>query len=285
MYLAGSARLGGLPRDGLGSRDVIPRGSDGWRTTSDGSTYVDLTFPAGFPRRRFPAFAEKVHLKGVPVATSPAGAFADADTIVERTGDAELKDGVTKVPVVVRALHFAAQGPLKTGCGDWDAEVGLSREQRATEMVIRQEDERGGSFTAAISVDAVWTFTPGETVRQLNTSNVLTSDEPTPGPPPPARRPPAAPASARCWWTPTTTAGQTPRSPPPRAASTPASPRPAFRGRPAGVSRSIPQSAATPPRCPPNKPRISTPAVLSGTAGSAYSIHPSYGLMIGWTVG
>lgn len=119
----------------------------------------------------------------MPVATSPEGAFGDADTIIERLNDAQFdREGVARVKVIVRALHFRASEPLKTGCGDWSAEVGLDRRQVPTDMTIVRESERGGYFTAPISVDAQWTFTrgSGEEVRTLSTSNLMLSDERTP---------------------------------------------------------------------------------------------------------
>lgn len=163
-------------------RDGIPRGTDIWTTPGDGSTYTDLSLPAGFLDRDCPPFRERVVLQGVPVATSPERAFGDADTIIERLEDAVFDEkGVARAKIIVRGLHFRSVAPLKTGCGEWTAEVGLAPQQKATEMTIVREGEAGGTFTAPISVDTVWTFTRGDGAQQrLTTSNLLTQEERTP---------------------------------------------------------------------------------------------------------
>jgi hypothetical protein len=165
------------------AQDVIPRGSDAWKTAGGGQTYSKLSLPAGFLDANCDAVAQDVALEGVPVATSPEGAFGDADTIIERLSDAVFDEkGVATTKVVVRALHFRAADLVKSSCGDWSAEVGLAKDQASTVMTIVRESASGGTFTAPISVDAVWTFTRTSdgAVRQMSTSNLLTSDQPSP---------------------------------------------------------------------------------------------------------
>ena len=165
------------------AQDVIPRGTDSWRTAGDGTSFTDLSLPAGFLDKNCPAFEGRVVLAGVPIATTPAGAFYDGDTLVERLDDAVFDDkGVARTKIVVRGLHFQGADPLKTACGDWKADVGLARQQTPTVMTIVREGADGGYFTAPISVDVVWTFTRTSdgTARTLSTSNVLTSSERSP---------------------------------------------------------------------------------------------------------
>jgi hypothetical protein len=164
-------------------RDVIPRGTDSWKTAGDGSSYTDLNLPAGFLDKDCPAFKGRVVLAGVPVETVPADAYNGGDTLVERLEDAVFDaKGVAQVKIVVRGLHFKGADSLKTDCGEWSADVGLAKEQSPTVMTIVREDAHGGYFTAPISVDTVWTFTRSSdgAVRTLGTSNILTSDEKSP---------------------------------------------------------------------------------------------------------
>jgi len=165
------------------AQDVIARGTDSWKTAGDGTSYTDLSLPAGFLDRDCPAFKGRVILEGVPVVTSPSDAFNGGDTLIERLADATFDDqGVARTKIVVRGLHFQVADVLKTGCGEWKADIGLDQHQTPTEMTIVREDENGGYFTAPISVDVIWTFTrtSDKAVQTLATSNVLTSDERSP---------------------------------------------------------------------------------------------------------
>jgi hypothetical protein len=165
------------------AQDVITRGTDPWYTAPDGSSYTDLNLPAGFLDKDCSGYQGHVVLAGVPVEAKPADAYYYGDTLVERLEDAVFDaNGVAKVKIVVRGLHFKGADALKTDCGEWSADVGLAKEQTPTEMTIVRENENGGYFTAPISVDTVWTFTRSSdgAVRTLNTSNILTSDEKSP---------------------------------------------------------------------------------------------------------
>jgi hypothetical protein len=164
------------------AQDVIPHGTDSWTTSGDGSSYTDLSLPAGFLDAGCPAFNGRVILAGVPIVTSPPNAFNGGDTLIERLEDATFDDkGVATTKIVVRGLHFRVADALKTGCGDWKADVGADKQQSATDMTIVRQDSTGGYFTAPISVNAVWTFTRTDgTVRTLKTSNVLTSSDQSP---------------------------------------------------------------------------------------------------------
>ena len=167
----------------LAQDDFIPRGSDIWGTPGDGSTYTDLSLPAGFLDPNCAPFKDRVVLAGVPVVTSPEGAFGKADTVVERITDAVFDEkGVAKAQIVVRALHFRSVSALKTDCGEWTAEVGLAPQQKSTTMTITRNSEGGGTFAAPISVDTVWTFTRNGdgAKRSLTTSNLLINEDETP---------------------------------------------------------------------------------------------------------
>jgi hypothetical protein len=165
------------------AQDVIARGTDSWRTAGDGTSYTDLSLPAGFLDRDCPAFQGRVILAGVPIETSPENAFSGGDTLIERLEDAKFDDkGVARTKIAVRGLHFRGVDSLKTDCGEWTADVGLAKQQTPTDMTIVREDANGGYFTAPISVDVVWTFTRASdrAQRSLGTSNILTSDERSP---------------------------------------------------------------------------------------------------------
>jgi len=182
MMIALSAVLSAAPTLAQ-DRDVIPRGSDGWTTAGDGSTVAEVILPAGFLDKDCPAYHKEAVLVGVPVETSPEGAFDGADTIIERLDDATFDDkGVARTKIAVRALHFRAVDNLGTGCGEWSADVGLDKDQAVTQMTIVREDAKGGYFTAPIAVNALWTFrrTSDGAERQLRTSNVLTSEDRSP---------------------------------------------------------------------------------------------------------
>lgn len=165
------------------AQDVIPAGTDSWRTPPDGSSYTDLNLPAGFLDKDCPAFQGRVILGGVPIEAQPQDAYSYGDTLVERLQDAAFDEkGVAQVKIIVRGLHFQGANTLKTGCGDWSADVGLAKQQSTTVMTIVREDANGGYFQAPISVDTIWTFTRASdgAVRTLSTSNILTSDEKSP---------------------------------------------------------------------------------------------------------
>jgi hypothetical protein len=165
------------------AQDVIPHGTDSWTTAGDGSSYTDLSLPAGFLDPNCDAFSGRVILAGVPIVTSPPNAFNGGDTLVERLDDAVFDaKGTATTNIIVRGLHFQGTAPLKTACGDWTADVGLDKQQSTTQMTIVRQDSSGGYFTAPISVNTVWTFTrSGDgAVRTLSTSNVLTSSEQSP---------------------------------------------------------------------------------------------------------
>jgi hypothetical protein len=165
------------------AQDVIPAGTDSWRTAGDGSSYTDLSLPAGFLDKGCAAFQGRVILAGVPIEAQPKDAYSGGDTLVERLQDAVFDaNGVAQVKIIVRGLHFQGANTLKTDCGEWSADVGLAAQQSATVMTIVREDANGGYFQAPISVDTVWTFTRAAdgAVRTLTTSNVLTSDEKSP---------------------------------------------------------------------------------------------------------
>lgn len=189
------------------SAQVIRKGTDIWHTPGDGSTWATLTIPAGFLCPNWGPWEGTVVLQGVPVVTSPAGAFGNSDTIIVRLADAAFDaTGTARTRVVVKALRFRATQPLVTPCGSWDIEVGLDGPQRETDMVIRKNGSTGvtqtstakagkgetsetqvtasagisGTFQATIAVDSAWTFTNTSTgdVATLPTSNDLTSSNP-----------------------------------------------------------------------------------------------------------
>jgi len=159
---------------------TVLKGSDVWHTPADGSTSAVLNLPFGFFDPGC-GFQGTVVLQGGHVATSPATAFGNADTVIERLQDTVFDvNGVGSVPIAVRALHLKATQNLSTSCGQWAAEVSLNNPQAVTRMTIKRTGSSGGTFTAPISVATTWTFTRTDgTVRTLDTNNTLDSSTPT----------------------------------------------------------------------------------------------------------
>lgn len=100
---------------------TIRKGVDLFETSQTGGTQVDFSFtpvPAGFFCSGSSAFTGKVNLKGVPLATAPAGVAGNTDTIVERLADAVFPatGGSATVPVVVRALGLTSTSNIQVFC-------------------------------------------------------------------------------------------------------------------------------------------------------------------------
>jgi hypothetical protein len=170
---------------------VIAGGIDLWSTPANGSTFVDFSrnpLPADFFCLGSAPFDGRIVFQGVPVATRPARALGNADTIVQRLDDAvftrtfdpalafDLRglDGtvrrvgaaffrgqeVATTRIQVKALSFAAIEPVSTGCGRYRVTASLAGEQPVTRMIMVREGERGGRFYAPLALNVRLTFTP-----------------------------------------------------------------------------------------------------------------------------
>ncbi|PYQ54802.1 MAG: hypothetical protein DMF53_28970 [Acidobacteria bacterium] len=143
---------------------AIQNGIDAWQTRGDGSTFVDFArtpIPAGFFCAGSAPFTAKVAFQGVPVVTNTPKALGATDTIVQRLDDAVFnKRGVALTRTQVRALSLKSVTPLETGCGKFEATVRLDGAQPITQMVIRRENENGGTYSGPLWLNVKLSFTP-----------------------------------------------------------------------------------------------------------------------------
>jgi hypothetical protein len=144
---------------------VIQNGIDTWRTTEDGSTFIDFAktpIPAGFFCSGSEPFTGRVALRGEPIATSVPKALGMADTIVQRLDDAAFnKRGVAVTRIQFRALSLKGIEPIETKCGKFTVTASLdSGVQPVTRMVITRENEKGGFFTGPLSLNVRMSFQP-----------------------------------------------------------------------------------------------------------------------------
>lgn len=145
--------------------DVIQNGSDLWQTPGNGTTYAKFDtepIPAGFFCSGSAPFTGRVIFQGVPIATSPSGAFGPTDTIVHRLDDAVFnKEGVATTRIQMRAMQFKGVEPLRTKCGKFNVGLVLDGNlQPITKMDIYRLGDDHGYFVAEISVNVKITFTP-----------------------------------------------------------------------------------------------------------------------------
>ena len=143
---------------------VIQNGIDGWATTEDGSTFIDFAkhpLPAGFFCPSSAPFTGRVALRGEPIVTGTPGALGAADTIVQRLDDAAFnRRGVAVTRIQFRALSLKSIEPIETGCGQFTAFASLDGVQPVTRMVITRENEKGGRFSAPLSLNVKMSFQP-----------------------------------------------------------------------------------------------------------------------------
>ncbi len=141
----------------------IQSGIDVWWTPDDGSTradFKDQPIPAGFFCADSAPFYGTIAFEGTPVATSPEGILAGADTVLYRLDDVILSEkGSAITRVQVAALSLRSVNPVVTRCGSFDVSATLAGEQPITEMEIVRESNEGGSFAAPLSLNVRLTFT------------------------------------------------------------------------------------------------------------------------------
>lgn len=141
---------------------VIFSGADLWESPGNGSTYTDFgdePIPAGFFCADSSAFDGRIVFEGAPLATKPANALGDTDTIVLRLKDAVFDEfGVARTPIQLVALSFVSLEPVQTECGSYDVRVNLAGDQPITEMQIIRTREDGGFFLAPIHARLALTF-------------------------------------------------------------------------------------------------------------------------------
>jgi hypothetical protein len=148
----------------LAADTVIHRGIDAFTTTDNGKTFYDFSsnpIPAGFFCKSSAAFTGRMTFKGLPLETGAPGQLHNADTVIERLDDAAFDaTGTAVTRIQFRALSLVSIAPIKTGCGSFHVYVTLAGKQRETTMRIHRTEEKGGTFSAPLAVDARLTFIP-----------------------------------------------------------------------------------------------------------------------------
>ena len=156
--------VSGFATSAFAADRVIQNGIDTFATTADGSTYVDFAktpIPAGFFCPASEPFTGRVALRGEPVVTGTPGALGATDTIIQRLDDAAFnKRGVAVTRIQFRALSLKSIAPIETACGQFTATASLDGVQPVTRMVITRENEKGGRFSAPLSLNVKMSFQP-----------------------------------------------------------------------------------------------------------------------------
>jgi hypothetical protein len=143
--------------------EVLTRGADLWQTATgfSYSSFKSEPIPAGFFCAGSPAFTGIVQLNGKPLATEPAGALGQIDTIVRRLDDAVLNErGEASTRIQLLALSLAGVKPIDTGCGLYDVTASLTGEQPITTMRILKTSQGGGTYVAPLELNVKLVFTP-----------------------------------------------------------------------------------------------------------------------------
>jgi hypothetical protein len=140
---------------------VVRAGIDPWETVPEG-TGVDFKhnpLPAGFFCTSSPAFAGRIWLRGVPLATDNSQ-FAKFDTIVQRLDDAVFNSrGVARTRFQIRALQLEGVKTFKNRCGEYRVQATLDGEQPITTMRIVRENKGGGRFFVTVKMNTKIIFT------------------------------------------------------------------------------------------------------------------------------
>ncbi|HZF10224.1 MAG TPA: hypothetical protein VFE33_15655 [Thermoanaerobaculia bacterium] len=141
----------------------LTRGADLWET-STGLSYSSFKaepIPADFFCPGSEPFTGVIQLNGKPLATAPAGALGNIDTIVHRLDDARLNEkGEASTRIQLMALSLASVKPIETRCGRYDVTSSLAGAQPMTTMRIRKTSDGGGTYIAPLELNVKLTFTP-----------------------------------------------------------------------------------------------------------------------------
>ena len=155
------------------AQTTIRRGIDTFTTQADGRTVADFTnnpIPAGFFCTNSAPFAGVIPLKGVPLATAPAGITGGADTIVERIGDGVFTStGTATFPMVVRALRLTGINTITVDCSGvpttWRADVCACGLQPTSSLTAKVDPACGtcGTASGSLLISACIRFTRVDT--------------------------------------------------------------------------------------------------------------------------
>ena len=143
--------------------EVVQNGADLWHTTTGFTftSFVENPIPADFFCQGSKPFKGTINMKGVPLATIPAGGLEETDTIVRRLDDATFNaKGETATRIQLMALSLASVKPVDTGCGLYDVTASLAGEQPVTEMKIVRTSGFGGYYVAPLDLKVRLVFTP-----------------------------------------------------------------------------------------------------------------------------
>lgn len=146
-----------------GAAESVESGADLWHSVS-GFTFTSFSqnpIPAGFFCPNSKPFTGTINMAGSPLATAPAGALGDIDTIVRRLDTASFNEkGEAMTRIKVMALSLASVKPIETACGQYDVTASLGGEQPITEMKIERTSDNGGYYVAPLELNVKLTFTP-----------------------------------------------------------------------------------------------------------------------------
>jgi hypothetical protein len=153
---------------------VIPSGDDAFLTSPKGSTVLDFVqdpLPAGFFGAHSLPFAGRIVIDGTPLATNPAGALGNADTLVRRLDDSAAipVGGSDTVALAIAALSLDAVAPFQVDFDDgttqwselWTLSAGLSPSvpQSNGTMTIHRTHTDGGTYDSTLPVKLLLKYT------------------------------------------------------------------------------------------------------------------------------
>ena len=143
--------------------EPVHKGVDMWMTVSGfaRTSFAKEPIPAGFFCAGSQPFTGTVTFKGAPIATEPARALGDIDTVVRRLDDAVFNSqGEATTRIQLMALSLVSIAPIETGCGKYDVAVHLDGEQPTTTMRILRTSALGGTYSAPLALKVKAVFTP-----------------------------------------------------------------------------------------------------------------------------
>lgn len=143
--------------------EAVQNGADLWHTATGFTftSFADNPIPAGFFCEGSKPFRSTINLKGVSLATTPAGALGEIDTIVRRLDNASFNNaGEARTRIQLMALSLVSAKPVDTGCGLYDVTASLAGEQPVTEMKILRTSDFGGFYVAPLDLRVKLVFTP-----------------------------------------------------------------------------------------------------------------------------
>lgn len=146
-----------------GAAEGIESGADLWHSVTGYTftSFVENPIPAGFFCEGSKAFTGTINLEGAPLATAPAGALGDIDTIVRRLDKGTFNEkGEATTRIQLMALSLASVKPIETSCGQYNVTASLGGEQPITEMKIVRTVNDGGYYIAPLELNVKVVFTP-----------------------------------------------------------------------------------------------------------------------------